>query len=309
MNGSPNKGRDRRSGRPKGDPASGATRVNARSFRPRIDRSLEVYATRILTERDRNICHNLYEHHVLTTKQLWDLHFTFTNPRVARRRLLKLYEARILDRFRPHRDKWGSHPIHYIMDEIAIRIVAADRAIDPKRIRYRVQRDRDLAKSSRLNHLVETNGFFTTLVRACLTAGDHQLSEWWGEERCAAEWRGSLEAPLVRPDGQAVVGSPTGTCRFVLELDRGTERGDRLSHKLHQYQLIGGSDDSPDALIFLFPSLDREVNARRHLNVPTGMSVATSHPELFEGDPLGAIWLPVGAERRVPLIRLPGRNS
>ena len=91
------------------------------------------------------------------------------------------------------------------MDEIAVRIVATDRGIDPKQILHRLLRDRDLAKSSRLDHLVETNGCFATLARACRTAGDHELTEWWSEQRCASEWRGSLEAPLVRPDGQATL--------------------------------------------------------------------------------------------------------
>jgi hypothetical protein len=95
----------------------------------------------------------------------------------------------------------------------------------------------------------------------------------------------------------------------MLELDRGTERGDRLSNKLHQYRLIAGSEDSPDAIVFLFPSLDREVNARRQLNAPTGMKVATCHRELFEGDPLGSVWLPVSSERRVPLCWLPVADS
>jgi len=294
----------------KADPARGATRVPARSFRPRIGRSELLHAAKIITARDRRICHDLYDHHVLTTTQISDLHFTFTNPRTARRRLRKLYLARVLDNFERHRESWGSHPLHYIMDEIAIRIVATDRGLDLKRVRYRLDRDRELASSSRLAHLVETNDFFAKLVRGCREIGDHELVEWWSEQRSAAAWKGTLESPLVRPDGQGVVKGPEKLCSFALELDRGTERGDRLATKLYQYQLIAGNDDSPDALLFLFPSFDREVNARRSLDIPVGIQVATSHRELFEEDPLGEVWLSVDfaqadTNRRRRLMDLP----
>lgn len=293
MNGSPKPPRKRRSERKKTDPAGGATRVPARSFRPRIGRSELLHAAKIITPRDRRICHDLYDHHVLTTTQISDLHFTFTNPRTARRRLRKLYLAHVLDNFERHRESWGSHPLHYIMGEIAMRIVATDRGLDLKRVRYRLDRDRALASSSKLTHLIETNDFFAKLARACRAAGDHELVEWWSEQRSAAAWKGTLDSPLVRPDGQGVVKGPERPCSFTLELDRGTERGDRLATKLYQYQLIAGHDDSPDALLFLFPSFDREVNARRRLDVPIRMQVATSHSQLFQGDPLGEVWLPV----------------
>jgi hypothetical protein len=171
------------------------------------------------------------------------------------------------------------------MDEVAVRIVATDRGIDPKKIRYRLERDRDLAKSSRLDHLIEINGFFATLVRACRNAGDVELLEWWSEQRRAAEWTGILDTPLVRPDGQAIIRSLSASCRFILELDRGTERGDRLSHKLQRYRLIAGHDDAPESLLFLFPTLTREINARRSLDIAIGLQVATSHRELFEETP------------------------
>jgi hypothetical protein len=52
-----------------------------------------------LTDRDRQIALDCYEHHVLTTDQLCYLHFS--GARTARARLWALYEMRVLDRFRP----------------------------------------------------------------------------------------------------------------------------------------------------------------------------------------------------------------
>ena len=52
-----------------------------------------------LTERDRRIALDCYDHRVLTTAQLQRLHFR--TVRVAQRRLQQLYELRVLERFRP----------------------------------------------------------------------------------------------------------------------------------------------------------------------------------------------------------------
>jgi hypothetical protein len=294
MSGPPKESRMPTSAATQGGPASRAIRVHAKAFRPRIERSLQLHVAKILTDRDRTICHQLYDHHVLTTTQICELHFN--TVRVARKRLLKLYRARVLDRFPPHRPRWGSRPLHYILDDIGMRIVATDRGLEPKRIRHRLERDRDLASSSRLDHLVDTNDFFVKLTKGCRSSGDHRVVQWWSEQRSAATWKGALDAPLVRPDGQGTLGGPDGYCSFVLELDRGTERGERLSSKLDQYRLITGHADTPDVLLFLFPSFNREVNARRSLDVPIGMQVATSYRELFEADPLGEVWLPVDVE-------------
>jgi len=52
-----------------------------------------------LTDRDRQIVLDCYEHNVLTTGQLQRLHFA--GLRAAERRLNTLYQLRVLDRFRP----------------------------------------------------------------------------------------------------------------------------------------------------------------------------------------------------------------
>lgn len=52
-----------------------------------------------LTDRDRQIALDCYDHHVLTTEQLVRLHFA--GLRTATARLDALYKLRVLDRFRP----------------------------------------------------------------------------------------------------------------------------------------------------------------------------------------------------------------
>jgi protein involved in plasmid replication-relaxation len=71
-----------------------------------------------LTERDRQIALDCFDHHVLTTSQIKRLHFTDTRTTVAR--LNVLYRLRVLDRFRPALPRGrGTAPYHWILDEVA----------------------------------------------------------------------------------------------------------------------------------------------------------------------------------------------
>ena len=56
-----------------------------------------------LTERDRNIAFDCYQHNVLTTDQLRRLHFR--GLRTTTVRLQMLYDLHVLDRFRPQRNE------------------------------------------------------------------------------------------------------------------------------------------------------------------------------------------------------------
>lgn len=241
---------------------------------------------RWLTRRDREICHHIFDHRILTAIQIARLHFT--NLRVAERRLKKLYDRRVLDRFQPH-VALGSAPYHYVLDELGMRIVAADRGLDIKQVRQRLQTDLDLPAGSHFRHQLEVNDFFVTLIAACSDSnGQFRFERWWSEKRCKAKWNG-----IIRPDGLGEISWAGGACTFLLELDRGTERGDRLAQKLPYYRRFARMQMGPDALLFLFPSLAREMRARRTLEPIEGIVVATSHRPAFNEDPLGAVWLPV----------------
>jgi Replication-relaxation len=273
-----------------------ATRVDARAFRPRIERSHVLSSPSWLTERDDAICLDLHEHRVLTTMQLTGLHFE--DVRRARRRLLILHRKGVVERFRPYRPR-GSAPHHYILGEVGARVVAATQGLDLRTIKQHMERDLYLMLNPRLDHLLEVNDFFVRLIRECRNTPDYDLTRWWGERRCAA----AIPTP-VRPDGLGRLSSFGRRCTFLLELDRGTERGDRLRRKLLSYGRLGRRREKPDAIVFIFPSEKRERAARSKLELDIGIRVATSHRELHEANPLGRTWLPIDDERRRLLIDL-----
>lgn len=254
-----------------------------------------------LTDRDIRICLDLYEHRVLTTVQLYELHFTSHSR--ARDRLHRLHKMGLLRRSRP-RLRPGSHPHHYMLDSRGALVVASYRGIDPKELGFRPERSLAIVEGPRLLHLRETNGFFTRLAYASrVSDSGYVLAAWHGEAWCKARWNG-----LVTPDGLGRLDDPECSVAFFLELDRGTENHGRLQRKLERYRIVAGGAGVPQVLLFCFPSLGRETGARESL-AGCGLVVATTTLDRHMTDPLGNVWRALDADRRVKLVELTRRRD
>ena len=238
----------------------------------------------------------LYEHKILTSHQVHELHFSSEHR--ARKRARQLYERGVLDRFRPHQHP-GSQPHHYYLDDLGAKLVAGYLGVELKELRFRKDRIFRLSRSQRLDHLRQTNGFFTRLAYGCRRSPDAiRLSHWLGERRA--------DRRRVKPDGMGCLETRGGLLGFWLELDRGTEPHGRLEVKMHQYAREGVLPESlPHLLLFCFPSEAREVRARRALLDLGSITVATTTLGRHRADPLGPIWLPVRSGRRFALPELP----
>jgi Replication-relaxation len=200
-----------------------------------------------LTERDRQIALDCYEHHALTTGQLYRLHFAFEQN--ARRRLLTLYQLRVIDRFRPFTQRSsGSAPYHWVLDEAGVHIVATHRGRDRHELRWQHDRALSLASSAKLAHHIEVNEFFARLAHDAAHAGG-ALAEWYGERTLHDLFDGGLT-----PDSYGVLtlaGRPS--MHLLLELDRGTEPAERLRDKAARYAdaLPDGPLAQEDPLVIL----------------------------------------------------------
>jgi Replication-relaxation len=183
-----------------------------------------------LTERDRLVALACYEHRVLTTEQLRRLHFG--SSRRARWRLERLYQLRVLDRFRPPRERGqGSAPFHWLLDEAGAHVVAEALGVERSELRWRHQAAVAIASSSKLSHQLEVNEFFTRLAEDASQTGG-RLAAWWGERRCLAALGGQ-----AAPDGYGRLELPgQRPVSFLLEVDRATERpAERLRQKARRY--------------------------------------------------------------------------
>lgn len=247
-----------------------------------------------LTKRDFDILIELYEHRLLTTPQIYELHFD-THTR-ASKRMLQLFRLGLVERFRPHTPT-GSAPWHYTLDEPGARLVAARQEIDFKDLTFKKARIFDVVGSPRLRHRVECNGFFARLTLACRRRG--WRLEWTGERRAAARW-----SEHITPDGIGRILAGGREISFFLEYDRGTENHGQLENKIERYRLVGRAATRPDALLFVFPSPARERHARRAL-IGAGFTVATAVRHHALRDPLGPVWLPLGDDRRFAILDLP----
>jgi hypothetical protein len=224
-----------------------------------------------ITERDRRIALDCYEHNVLTTDQIRRLYFT--NTRIAQVRLQRLYELRVLERFRPRPTVGeGSRPHHWILDEAGALIVADWKGLDRSELRYTRDNGLRIAASRNLAHHVEANEFF---VRLALEAGalGGELREWYGVRTLTHMLSGA-----VVPDGYGVLVMPDAKPRHILlELDRGTEPLDVLRSKAKRYvEVLPQSNlaDLSPVVILASPSERRTRSARTALaSIPAPLSV------------------------------------
>lgn len=277
--------------------------------RPRIDMALVAEVARRLTERDRFLIRLLGEHRVFTTGQIHEL--AFESRRRAELRCSELYGLRILERFRPYRSM-GSAPYHYVLDDLGARVLAAEKGSDGEPSSFRRTATLALEHSQRLEHLVGTNGFFTSLVRSARHGEGIALRSWWSEGRCARAWGES-----VRPDGFGIWEEEGRRLAFFLEHDNGTETLERLVAKLAGYEDLARRAGEATAVLFSFASTGREASARRALTSwalgpgrpRTPVATAARVPGFF---PAGPVWLPVASDdprRRLISLARPGRPS
>jgi Replication-relaxation len=278
---------------------AGRTRYSARASTPTIRSKIQKVASSV-TERDQLICLDLHEHRVLTTEQLYELHFSSIQR--ARARLSQLHELGVIWRARPH-TQIGSLPWHYMLDEIGAMIVAEYLDIDQREVGYRNDQKLTLIDGQRLRHTRVANSFFTRMIFVAHSTNGSLLVAWHGEAWCARRWQ-----LHIRPDGYARLESPDGSFELLLELDLGTENRGRLQDKMERYRVLARAITAPDVVLFCFPSAAREASARRVLG-GTPIPVATATLDRHMSDPLGPNWLSLGDERRVPLSELGGGKA
>jgi hypothetical protein len=255
------------------------------------DRVLRVQAQ--LTERDRLLLDWLADHKVLTTFQICQA--LFGSLDFAQRRLLRLHQLGLVDRFRPLRAGGGSYPWHYVLDQLGAEIVAASRGEKPPRRAQTVDRMRRIATSRTLDHLLGVNQFFTDLAGYARNHRPARLERWWSEQRCArpGAFAKVLISP-VRPDGHGVFAQDGRRVAFFLEWDRGGEQRRVLADKLAGYARHVALGGHAWPVLFCLPTSGREESLHRLLDtIGVVVPVATVARDSIDtgAGPADAVWL------------------
>ena len=253
-----------------------------------------------LTPRDRQLLSLIGEQQVLTTSQITRL--AFPSRTMAQRRLLRLYQLGVLDRFRWHQIV-GSQDWHYTLGLLGGALLAAARATTPPSPAEQRRRVTRLAASPRLMHLLGINDFFTGLAAHARSHPGATLDLWWSERRCAEHY-----GQLVRPDGYGRWTEHGQDVEFFLEYDTGSEPLTRVTSKLPGYADLATAGGPNIPVLIWLPSARREANLRAALSThPAPVTVATANTELAGAlccGPADAVWLVDSSQHRRPLIDL-----
>ncbi|MEV4170124.1 replication-relaxation family protein [Nonomuraea sp. NPDC049709] len=256
-----------------------------------------------LTQRDRALIRLIRDFRVLTSPQVSEMFFDTDDA--ARRRLLALTRMGILERFRPNLPPaMGTAPYHYVIGETAAAVLASEEGVDLSDFGYRRDRVLSIVYSQRLAHTVGTNGIAASLYGFARRHPVTELTTWWPEHRCAAEW-----GSMAKPDAYGRWTEGLHNIEFFLEYDTGTEPLDRVAHKLDGYARLTESSRIVTPVLFWVQGERREANLRKKLkHHPANMFVpiATGHADTVNGmvddGPAGARWLPTDLDR--PRFRL-----
>ncbi|MBT2233210.1 replication-relaxation family protein [Nonomuraea sp. NEAU-A123] len=256
-----------------------------------------------LTDRDRQLIRLIHDFRVLTAPQVSEMFFDTDDA--ARKRLLALTRMGILERFRPNLPPtMGTAPYHYVIGETAAAVLASESGVDMADFGYRRDRVLGIVYSQRLAHTVGTNGIAASLYGFARRHPVTELTTWWTEQRCTAEW-----GAMARPDAYARWTEGRHSVEFFLEYDTGTEPLDRVAHKLDGYTRLTESTRIVTPVLFWVQGERRETNLRKKLKHHPGnmfVPVATGHAATVNGTvddgPAGARWLPTDLER--PRCRL-----
>lgn len=199
-----------------------------------------------ITDRDCVLLDWLAEHGVLTSVQIAQA--LFPSLDYAQERLRTLVGLRVLERFRPNRAGGGSFPYHYVLAQLGLEVIAAQRGERLERgYRDRARRRRwQLTNRANLAHLVGVNGFFTALAGHARTRPGCELARWWSARQCLqmgafagedADVTERTYIPKSRPDGHGIWIEDGSEVPFLLEYDTGTERPlSRLVDKIDGYE-------------------------------------------------------------------------
>jgi predicted transcriptional regulator len=242
-----------------------------------------------LTDRDKEILCLLRWHRVLTTSQVHAMFFVDRNT--AQHRMTRLYQLRLVERFKPLRlGRTGEY--HYVLDRLGAYVVAAMAKDDldaEVNVRWRTDQALAIATSQRLDHTVGANDVFVRLTAAARQTQGADLVTWWGERYCK-----EVIGDVVRPDGLGVWREADAKVTFCLEYDRGTETIGRLAAKAGDYARLEEAWGVPFWLLVVVPGPRREAGARAALG-GCGLVVATT-TQPGARTPADAVWAPLDAD-------------
>lgn len=212
----------------------------------------------VLTERDRQILHTVYQYRVLTREQIERLLFAptngqdhFTKTSKARQRLKLLYQHKYLQRVPlplSHGTWAWAWQTVYRLARCGAEIVAQGLGIAPKELAYWGRGDDKDRRATEVTPLFLTHALHVNDVRIAVTLAaarwgyavekwldDGQLKSEERKDYVAVSEQGRSRMVAVIPDAYFVLHLGDRRAHFFLELDRATMSNSRWRTRIRAY--------------------------------------------------------------------------
>lgn len=276
----------------------------------------EVLQKASLTPRDKDMLLSLYYQRCLTTRQIAEIHYKYNYKGqinhqadlIARRRIRKLFDNHIIDRFFIDVGNEGSSQGHIVLDELGAKVVAGMLNMPLGEISWTYEMNE--ARLPYLKHMIETNNFYIYLLNKARELG-HTVTGFRTENHCRHSFKFWGERMICNPDayGQYWFSEDEGF-HFFLEWDNGTMTPQVFQRKHKRYSAFYASGTYEPIygefpyILTVAPTLERALQLRDAIygvdNTDLQWLFASSSD--VEADPLGGIWYGKAEKKPVALL-------
>lgn len=270
----------------------------------------------VLTKRDKQVLLAIYFHRCLTTEQITEMFFKYDSKGllnsqasiIARRRLRKLFDYCLVDRFFIDvGENNGSSQAHIILDTVGARVVAGLLNLKMEEINWRYEMTE--VRLPYLEHMVKINQFYVDLLNGARERG-HEVVNFMTENHIRHDFTYWGKKMTFIPDAYGQYWHGDDGFHFFLEMDNGTMTPGVFGKKHQRYSAFYASGeyeksyDNFPLVLTITTSVDRVETLRRAVTKvdDTDMIWLFTSEDQFKKDPLGSIWLELGADEPVSLI-------
>lgn len=243
-----------------------------------------------VTPRDRQILSDLYDHQVLTTHHLHQLHFAERSVRMVRLRMQQLRTYGLVSSFRPYAHA-GTSPNHWVVDQLGLQWLAAQRNTTLTELDSRADHRMRIALHHQLGHVLGLADTFVAFTLAARRTRSASLERWYSERESARRW-----GRHIRPDAYLQWDQDETELHAFVEYDTGTEPLTKVVRKMKGYTNLATESALASIVLFAVHSdqraehlLDKLATAPSAQLRIVGAYVST-HERLNKHGPERAVW-------------------
>ncbi|GAA1463168.1 replication-relaxation family protein [Nocardiopsis exhalans] len=263
-----------------------------------------------ITPRDRKVLNDLYDHQVLTTHHLHQLHFAGRAVRTVNQRLRQLRSYELIAPFRPYAHA-GTSPNHWVVDRLGVQWLAAQRNTALAELDYQADHRMRVALDYQLGHVLGLADTFVAFTLAARRTRSASLECWYSERESARRW-----GRHIRPDAYLQWDQDQAELHAFVEYDTGTEPLTKVARKMKGYTNLATESGLASIVLFAVHSDQRAEHLMDKLaQAPSAQlrmvgAYVSTHEQLHKRGPERAVWRVPGepSGQRLSLVDIARRH-